>query len=64
MKWFVGTGLMLLLALALDLGLMAYAMYALLSVMVVSRLLSESWIHNLHAQRQSSRQHHRRDKST
>ena len=37
MKWFLGTAAILLVALVFDLGLLAYAMYALLGVMLVSR---------------------------
>ena len=51
MKWFVGAGLILLFALVFQLELLAYAMYALLAVMVVSRLLAQTWITNLHATR-------------
>ena len=54
MKWFVGAGLLLLVAWAFDFGLMAYAMYALLGLLVASRLLTETWISSLHAQRQTS----------
>ena len=43
MKWFAGAILLLLVALIFDLGLLAYAMYVLLGVMVVSRLLSRAW---------------------
>ena len=51
MKWFVGAGLILLFALIFQLELLAYAMYALLAVMVVSRWLAHSWIQNLQATR-------------
>jgi len=52
MKWFAGASLVLLVALAFNLGLLAYAMYALLGVMVTSRLLARSWAENLAAERQ------------
>ena len=55
MKWFVGAGLFLLFALAFNLGLLVYAMYALLGVMVVSRVLSKSWAESLSATRQCNR---------
>lgn len=55
MKWFVGALILLCLALVFRLGLVAYAMYALLIVMVVSRLLSENWIRNLSAIREINR---------
>ena len=37
-------------------GLFAYAMYALLGVLLVSRLLTRIWIHNLSAERECNRQ--------
>jgi len=49
MKWFAGAALLLLVALALNLGLLAYAMYALLGVMAASRLLTRSWAESLSA---------------
>ncbi|MEX0678455.1 MAG: DUF58 domain-containing protein [Pirellulales bacterium] len=55
MKWFLGALLLLAVALALDLGLLAYAMYALLGVMVVSRFLARSWSDNLRATRECNR---------
>jgi uncharacterized protein (DUF58 family) len=55
MKWFAGAVLLLLVALALNLGLLAYAMYALLGVMIVSRLLAKSWAENVAAGRQCNR---------
>jgi uncharacterized repeat protein (TIGR01451 family) len=55
MKWFAGVVLILLIALAFGLGLMAYAMYALLGVMLVSRWLARYWIWNLSALRECNR---------
>jgi uncharacterized protein (DUF58 family) len=55
MKWFLGALLLLVVALALDLGLMAYAMYALLGVMLASRFLARSWSENLSATRECNR---------
>lgn len=55
MKWFAGATLLLVVALALGLGLLAYAIYALLGVMVVSRLLSRVWAANLSATRECNR---------
>jgi len=55
MKWYLGTIGLLLVALALDLGLMAYAMYALLGVMVVSRFLARAWAESLDAHRECNR---------
>ena len=51
MKWFVGAALLLLVALVFELGLLAYAMYALLGVMmvygssrlVISRAAQDAW---------------------
>lgn len=52
MKWFLGTALLLLAALVLESGLLAYAMYVLLGLLVVSRLLAFSWMANVTAARQ------------
>ncbi len=55
MKWFAWSIVVLILALALGFSLLAYAMYALLAVMIVSRLLSRSWAANLSAVRECNR---------
>ncbi len=55
MKWFAGTLLVLALAMVLDLGLLAYAMYALLGVMFVSRVITRIWAESLSASRQCNR---------
>jgi uncharacterized protein (DUF58 family) len=55
MKWFVAAMLILLAALAFGLSLLAYAMYALLGVMLVSRWLAWYWVHNLSAVRECNR---------
>lgn len=55
MKWFLGAGLLLAVALLLGWGLFAYAMYALLAVMAVSWLMARAWTENLSAQRECSR---------
>jgi uncharacterized repeat protein (TIGR01451 family) len=47
MKWYLGAGLVLLAALVLQSGLLAYAMYVLLGVLVASRLLARGWIGHL-----------------
>ena len=52
MKWWLGAGLLLLAALILQSGLLAYAMYVLLAVMLVSRVLARSWVKNVHATRE------------
>jgi uncharacterized repeat protein (TIGR01451 family) len=51
MKWFLGVLLLLLVALVLESGLLAYAMYVLLGLMVVSRFLARNWIGHLTATR-------------
>jgi uncharacterized repeat protein (TIGR01451 family) len=51
MKWFLGATLLLLAALFLESGLLAYAMYVLLGLLVISRLLARSWVGNLTAVR-------------
>ena len=55
MKWYVGACVLLLVGLAFDLGLLAYAMYALLAVMIVSRWLTRTWAENLNATRECNR---------
>jgi uncharacterized protein (DUF58 family) len=55
MKWFAATTLILLAALAFGLSLMAYAMYALLAVMLVSRWLARYWVQNISATRECNR---------
>jgi uncharacterized protein (DUF58 family) len=51
MRWYVGAGLILVAALLLDSGLLAYSMYVLLGVLVVSRLLARTWVGNVKATR-------------
>ncbi len=55
MKWYLGAIALLLVALVFGLGLMAYAMYALLGVMVVSRFLARVWAESLEAERECNR---------
>jgi uncharacterized repeat protein (TIGR01451 family) len=55
MRWFLGAGLILLAALVFQTGLLAYAMYVLLGLLLISRLLARSWIENLSASRQCDR---------
>jgi uncharacterized protein (DUF58 family) len=55
MNWLVGAILILLLALILDFGLLAYAMYALLSVLIVSRYVTRLWAENLSGTRECNR---------
>jgi uncharacterized protein (DUF58 family) len=51
MRWFIGLVLLLLAALALDSGLMAYAAYVLLALLFVSRWLARNWSVHLSATR-------------
>ena len=55
MKWFAAAALILLLALSLGLGLLAYAMYALLAVLVASRILARAAIAHVTAVRECNR---------
>ncbi len=55
MRWFTAAILILILALTFQMGLLAYAMYVLLGVLLTSRLLSNSWARNLAAQRECNR---------
>ncbi len=55
MKWLAGAVLVLAVALVFNLGLLAYAMYALLAVMLVSRALARAWAENLAATRECNR---------
>lgn len=54
MKWYVGAILLLLLGMVFELGLLVYAMYALLAVMLVSRYLAREWTENITASRECS----------
>ena len=42
MSWYVGAAILLIVALVFNLGLLAYAMYALLGVMLASRWMARS----------------------
>ncbi len=55
MKWFLGATLLLTLALVFHLGLLAYAMYALLGTMLLSRFLARTWAEHLTAKRECNR---------
>jgi uncharacterized protein (DUF58 family) len=52
LRWIVGALLLLAVAMALGLGLLAYAMYALLGVIALSRYLANRWSADLEARRQ------------
>jgi uncharacterized protein (DUF58 family) len=51
MRWFIGTLAVLLAALVLESGLLAYSMYVLLGLMLLSRFLARNWIGSLEAER-------------
>jgi uncharacterized protein (DUF58 family) len=51
MKWFIAVLLILLAALLLDAGLLAYSMYVLLGLLLLTRFLARSWINSLSASR-------------
>ncbi len=55
MKWIVGALLLFVLAVVFNLGLLAFAMYALLGVMFVNRYLAKSWVENVSAERECHR---------
>jgi len=55
MRWYLGAVAVLLIGLALDLGLLVYAMYVLLGIMLISRYLAREWIENITAERDCSR---------
>jgi uncharacterized protein (DUF58 family) len=55
MKWFLGALVLLLFAIAFDLSLLTYAMYALLAVMLVSRFVTRRWAESLAATRECNR---------
>jgi uncharacterized protein (DUF58 family) len=56
MKWFLGALLILLAALILESGLLAYSMYVLLGVMVLSHFLTRAWTGRLTATRECNRE--------
>lgn len=55
MSWLVGAAIILVLALVFDLALLAYAMYALLTVLLVSRFVTRSWAESIVASRECNR---------
>jgi uncharacterized protein (DUF58 family) len=55
MLWLVATIVILLIALVFRLSLLAYAMYTLLGVLLVSKALARSWSENLAAARECNR---------
>jgi uncharacterized repeat protein (TIGR01451 family) len=55
MKWLLGAGFLLLVALVLESGLLAYSMYVLLGLLLLSRYLARVWVGNLTAARECNR---------
>jgi uncharacterized protein (DUF58 family) len=55
MKWFAGAILLLVIAILFGFDLLAYAMYVLLAVMLVSRLVTRRWAESLAADRECNR---------
>jgi uncharacterized protein (DUF58 family) len=51
MKWFIGVALLLALALFIDSGLLAYATYVLIGLLLLTRIMAHTWINNLSATR-------------
>jgi uncharacterized repeat protein (TIGR01451 family) len=54
-KWFIGALVLLGAALILQSGLLAYAMYVLLGVLLLSRFLTRTWVENLQVTRRCDR---------
>src|SRR5437016_1219705 len=52
MKWWAGAILLLIVAILFGFDLLAYAMYVLLAVMIVSRFVSRNWAESLSAVRE------------
>jgi uncharacterized protein (DUF58 family) len=55
MRWFLGAIALLAIGIAFQMGLLVYAMYVLLGVMLVSRYLARVWVENVIAVRECSR---------
>lgn len=55
MKWLAGILFLLLAALVLESGLLAYSMYVLLGLLLLSRFLARNWIEHLTAKRTCDR---------
>lgn len=55
-KWYAGAGILLVLALVFKMGLLAYAMYVLLGLLIVTRLAARIWIEKLTAKRRVDKQ--------
>jgi uncharacterized repeat protein (TIGR01451 family) len=55
MRWFLAVLVILVLALILDSGLLAYSMYVLLALLLLTRFLSRTWIGHLTATRKCNK---------
>jgi len=55
MRWFLGAIALLAIGIAFQMGLLVYAMYVLLGVMLVSRYLTREWVERITAERECSR---------
>jgi len=55
MRWLLGAIVLLAVGIALQLGLLVYAMYVLIGVLLVSRFLAREWVNNVSAERECSR---------
>ena len=51
MKWIVAAILMLFVALALNLTLLVYAMYAIIAILVISKWITGRWTESIQAER-------------
>ena len=51
MKWFVAAILMLFVAMALNLSLLVYAMYAIIGILMISKWITSSWTQAVEAER-------------
>jgi uncharacterized protein (DUF58 family) len=55
MRWLLGAIALLAIGIAFQMGLLVYAMYVLLGVMLVSRYLARQWVERISAERECSR---------
>jgi uncharacterized protein (DUF58 family) len=55
MRWLLGAIALLIIGIVLQLGLLVYAMYVLIGIMLVSRYFAREWIENVVAERECSR---------
>jgi uncharacterized repeat protein (TIGR01451 family) len=55
-RWYIGAAVLLVLALVFRMGLLAYAMYVLLGLLIITRLAARLWIEKLTAKRKVDKQ--------